>query len=314
MFMKKRVLVVGANGFIGYNLVNELISNEIPVTALIKINSDTTNLKKIGCYNIIRTNNFEDPTVLRTLSLSQPNFIVNCTWEKNKDLGLQFENTQNLLSLLKLAKKINSNHFINLGSYLEYGIYKDNINEETFTTPISEFGKLKLAHSNLLFEIAKSFNLKASHLRLSNVYSLYKPDNLVFHNLIKLINGGSNSIEPINIKKTDFIFVSDVCRAIIAIMKSNVEGIFNIGSGEAYPIETLIKMIIQQLNSSFIPEFKKNKQAKDYFLNIEKIYKNTGWKPSISIWNGLSLIIQEEKFKNPSSYENFTSTIRSMYK
>ena len=46
MEMKERVLVVGANGFVGFNLVNELISNKIPVTALIKNNSLTNNLKK----------------------------------------------------------------------------------------------------------------------------------------------------------------------------------------------------------------------------------------------------------------------------
>ena len=57
--MKERVLVLGANGFIGFHLVNELISNKIPVTALVKNNSPTKCLKKIGCYNIINTNHFD---------------------------------------------------------------------------------------------------------------------------------------------------------------------------------------------------------------------------------------------------------------
>ena len=51
MNMRDRILVVGANGFIGFNLVNELVSNKIPVTALVKNNSSTNNLK-IGCYNV----------------------------------------------------------------------------------------------------------------------------------------------------------------------------------------------------------------------------------------------------------------------
>ena len=46
MNMKERVLVVGANGFIGTHLVNELIANKIPVTALLKNNASTNNLKK----------------------------------------------------------------------------------------------------------------------------------------------------------------------------------------------------------------------------------------------------------------------------
>ena len=41
MYMQERVLVVGANGFIGTHLVNELIANKIPVTALLKNNAST---------------------------------------------------------------------------------------------------------------------------------------------------------------------------------------------------------------------------------------------------------------------------------
>ena len=86
--MKERVLVVGANGFVGFNLVNELISNKIPVTALIKNNSLTTNLKKIGCYNIIQTNNLNDVSIIRQqLLVSKPKYVVNCIWnKKNNDV------------------------------------------------------------------------------------------------------------------------------------------------------------------------------------------------------------------------------------
>ena len=58
--MNERILVVGANGFIGINLVSELVSNKIPVTALVKNNTNTNDLKKAGCYNILSTINFND--------------------------------------------------------------------------------------------------------------------------------------------------------------------------------------------------------------------------------------------------------------
>ena len=48
-------------------------------------------------------------------------------------------------------------------------------------------------------------------------------------------------------------------------------------------------------------------------LNINKIANATAWKPSISIWDGINMLLQEEKFKNPNTFENFTSTIRSLY-
>ena len=63
MVMNSRVLVIGANGFLGFNLVNELVSNKMPVTALLKNGTSTLNLKKNGCYNIITTNNFNDSAI-----------------------------------------------------------------------------------------------------------------------------------------------------------------------------------------------------------------------------------------------------------
>ena len=113
--MKERVLVVGANGFIGTHLVNELIANKIPVTALLKNNASTNNLKKIGCYNILQSNNLNDSSLIRQLQVSKPKYIINCLWETTKeDRILSLKNTQLLTELLELTSKINCENFINL--------------------------------------------------------------------------------------------------------------------------------------------------------------------------------------------------------
>ena len=312
MNMKDRILVVGANGFIGFNLVNELVSNKIPVTALIKNNSSTNNLKKIGCYNIFQTNNFNDPSIIRQLLVSKPKYVINCVWEKNiNDELSSLNNTKILIELLELTKKINSDGFINLGTYQEYGTLIENISEDHLAKPHTEFGKLKYSHSLLVEEIAKDLNLKACHLRISELYSLNKPENFIFKALIKNI---ANYIkEPFSFtnNKIDYIFVSDLCRAIISLVNSNSSGVFNIGSGQCNFDKDLVKMINQHLNSNIT--FKQIENKIKFSLNINKITNATGWKPSISIWDGITMLLQEEKFKNPNTFENFTSTIRSFY-
>ena len=168
--MKERVLVVGANGFIGTHLVNELIANKIPVTALLKNNASTNNLKKIGCYNILQSNNLNDSSLIRQLQVSKPKYIINCLWETSKeDRILSLKNTQLLTELLKLTSQINCENFINLGTYQEYGLYREDIVETSKTEPETDLGKLKYAQSLILFQIAKSLNIKACHLRLAEV-------------------------------------------------------------------------------------------------------------------------------------------------
>mgnify|MGYP006178955325 CR=1 FL=1 len=310
--MNERVLVIGANGFIGLHLVSELISNKIPVTALVKHNAPTTNLKKIGCYNIINTNNLNDSYVVRQLLVSKPRYVVNCMWEKSKnDTLMSLKNTQMLIDLVNLTQEINSEGFINLGTYQEYGVYNENINETKPALPNTSLGKLKYAHCLTLLEIAKSYNIKACHLRLAETYSSNKPESFIFKSLIKCISGKKNQSFSFPNKKNDYIYVSDVCRAIIYLIKNNASGIFNVGTGKSYPNKDLVNMIMKQSHSTINLEAYEN--SENFALDINKIYKFTGWKPSISIWDGISLLLQEEKFKNPKTLDNFTSTIRSLY-
>ncbi len=312
MKMMDRVLVIGANGFIGFNLVNELISNNIPVTVIIKNNSSTTNLKKIGCYNILQTNNLNDDSIVRQLLVSKPKYVVNCIWEKDfNDNLLSLKNTKTLIELLELTKKINSDGFINLGTYQEYGVLKEDISENEVCLPKTEFGKLKYAHSLIVQEIAKNLNLKACHLRVSELYSLKKPESFLFKTLIKNIANQDNQTFSFINNKIDYIFVSDLCRAIIQLINNNSSGTFNIATGQAYYSRDLINMINKQCNSNI--KLEQNDNKKKFSLNIDKISNLTGWKPTISVWDGITMLLQEEKFKNPNTFENFTKTIRTFY-
>ena len=315
MNMKERVLVVGANGFIGTHLVNELIANKIPVTALLKNNASTNNLKKIGCYNILQSNNLNDSSLIRQLQVSKPKYIINCLWETTKDdRMLALKNTQLLTELLELSSQINCENFINLGTYQEYGLYREDIVETSKSEPETDLGKLKYAQSLILFQIAKSLNLKACHLRLAEVYSIDKPEKFIYNLLIKEVANGLNKKFSFPIEKKDYIFVTDVCRAIIFLIKSNAEGIFNVGSGKSFLSKDLMSMILQQYASNIVIDHTENNKSQDFSLNIDKIFNASGWKPNISIWDGITMLLQEEKFKNPATFSNFTKTIRSFYK
>ncbi len=46
MYMDKRIVVSGANGFIGSHLITELLATNTPATALVKSSSNTEILKK----------------------------------------------------------------------------------------------------------------------------------------------------------------------------------------------------------------------------------------------------------------------------
>ena len=54
------------------------------------------------------------------------------------------------------------------------------------SSPVTNFGKLKYAHNLTLFELAKSFDLKVCHLRVSEIYALDRPEDFLLKNLLKV--------------------------------------------------------------------------------------------------------------------------------
>ena len=67
MYMEKRIIVTGANGFIGSHLITELVATNTPATALIKSTSNTEILKKINFTILLKTDNYLDPSLIRQL-------------------------------------------------------------------------------------------------------------------------------------------------------------------------------------------------------------------------------------------------------
>ena len=309
MLMNKRILITGANGFIGSNIIYELLANSTPVTALVREKSNIDYLKKIKCYNIIQTDNYLDPIVIRKLSMSKPEYIVHCAWSNN-----QLKDTKNLIKILELAKNINCKGFITIGSYIEYGQLEKNLSEDTICIPKNSYGRSKHAFYMLTKEICASLDIKHIHLRLGIPYSNKKDSDFYFNDVIKKIYKDELVLLKNIYDVQDYIHTSDIARGIVSLINNDAEGDFNLSFGQGVEIKSVLNMIYEKLNKKFIFDEGSSQNKKVFNLNINKIYNQSNWKPAISIWDGISLLIQEVKFENNPTLEQFTKRIRSLYK
>lgn len=312
MIMDKRIVVTGSNGFIGSHIIGELIASNTPVSALVRNTSNCEILKKLKCYNVIRTDNLQDPTLIRRLIISKPDYFVHCAW--NNDSA---QNITNLVEAIKLAKILKCKGFVTLGSYQEYGKHNENLNEEVVCDPKTEFGKLKYAYYLIANTLCKEHEMRHCHVRLSIPYSILENEGFYFTQVIKAISKGDRPqiITPYSSK--DYIHASDIARGILALIKNDCDGLYNLGSGEATQNKMLLNMIYESFKKDLKhinPSDREKDKYNIFSLRINKIYNATKWKPTISIWDGISLIVNQNKFSPKANFTEFTLRIRNLCK
>ena len=70
MFMGKRIIVTGSNGFIGSHLISELIETNTPSTAIVKTTSNVETLKKLSFIILLKQSHLlrRYPSIIRPVN------------------------------------------------------------------------------------------------------------------------------------------------------------------------------------------------------------------------------------------------------
>ena len=277
--MKKNpiILITGASGFIGSNLVPVLRKKYRIIT--------TASIDKFD----IRDKNKIDQLPKADIVIHLAGIInVPFSW-KNPQEVLEV-NTIGTVNILEYCVK-NKSRIIFPSSY-PYGISNYLPTDESH--PISSenpYAVSKLAAESLCEVYQKRYGFGVVIMRLFNVYGPNQPKDMVVPKIILgLIKNGK--IEVFSGKpKRDMIYISDVVQAFRAVLKKD-DGfnIYNIGSGKNYSIEQISKKVIKISgnNALFIDQ---NQERPNEILetqaDIKKIRDELGWQPKVSIDIGL---------------------------
>lgn len=318
--MKKfqNILVTGGLGFIGSNLVNNLINNKITKKCIILDKFSTyinplksnykdyrgarfNNLNKI----IIERGDATDPMiVLKILEKYNPEIIFhtasiplakldNLNSLENRQGSV--DSTINILECLNhhksKNKKYNLRRFVYFSSSMVYGDFKSKVAKETDElNPKEIYGTMKHAGEVITKGLSNFYNIPYTIIRPSAVYGPTDMNNRVSQIFInKAINGEKISIAGKD-EKLDFTFVNDLVDGSIkaAISKKTAGEILNITNGKG---ETLFRFV--QILRKYFKNLKYEIKSRDKFrpkrgtLSIKKISKLTGFRPKYSLEFGI---------------------------
>ena len=296
MNFKKKILIVGGTGFIGYHLAKKTLRKGWSVTSFStkapKKIRYLPNVKYIIC-DITKKN------ILKKKINKNFDYVVNLSGyvdhsNKKKTFKSHYIGCKNLTEiLLKNPPKA----FLQMGSSVEYGTLKSPQKEDGKCNPKSIYGKAKLLASNHLINLYKKDGFPSTVLRL---YLAYGPKQDLNRFLPIIIEGCKNNKKFPCSKGNqlrDFLHVRDLVDIIIkSLMSNKTKGqIINAGTGKPKKLKTIINYV-RKISKGGYPQFGKVKLRKDEILKIypsmKKIKKLINWTPRISFEKGVKNTIK----------------------
>ena len=212
--------------------------------------------------------------------------------------------TQNIIrAVVKNRKRIE--RFIHFSTSEVYGTaLADKMDENHPLNPQSPYAAAKAGADRLVYAYFATYHIPAVSIRSFNVFGPRQHLEKAIPRFISAMILG----EPITIHGTgdserDFIYVTDVARAVDLVMHAPAEKVvgevFNIGTGKSVAIKDLAAMVVQNMQDD--ADGKSKTKFSSYAYNIgdrpgqvfrhtadvRKIAKTLKWKPLVSFEDGL---------------------------
>ena len=247
----QKVIVTGANGFIGSSLIKRLLKNNIKVLA-IDIDFSKCSLPANNNLTIIESNLNDLETVQNSVSDNYYDAFYHFAWrgvngQEKANPDIQIQNIQIAVNAAKLAKKLCCKKLLCSGTVAENSLYSLPYLQTTNGGMLYSAGK----HSaNMILEtFCKSIGLDFVWMQFANIYGPgNQTGNLVSYTIKELYEDHDATFGPAN-QPYDFVYISDLIEAVYRLGVANTKGVFYyIGSGKPRILKDYLLEIGEAMN------------------------------------------------------------------
>ena len=297
---RKSILITGGAGFIGANLIRELLRLNYKVNLILKKSSDLWRIKDIlNKVKIHHADLLNKKKLTKIVSKINPNFIIHLAtysgYRNQADVEEMIDvNIKETLNLLLASKNVNYNLLINTGSSSEYGIKEKPMKEDSLLEPISFYAATKSSATLLCQVFAKEYKKPIVTLRPFSVYGPYEEEKRFIPTIIKaVLKNKSIKITPGN-QRRDFIYIKDVVDIYIKALSYGKKlscQILNVGTGIEKTNDEVVCILLKltgkkvRIEKGAFP--KRLWDTQHWVSDISKTQKLLRCKPKFSLEKGL---------------------------
>jgi dTDP-glucose 4,6-dehydratase len=299
-----KILVTGGAGFIGSNFIRQLVAlDRYSVVNFDKLTyaGNLTNLASVASdsrYEFVKGDICDADAV--EAAMTGCDAVVHFTAESHVDRTIYEPsacietNVTGTFVLLQVARKIGVERFVHVSTDEVYGDIAPDCfaDEESTVKPSSPYSASKAASDLLVRSFVRTYNFPAVTTRSSNNYGPYQfPEKFLPLMITNALEDRTVPVYGDGLQQRDWLHVEDNCRGILSVLERGQIGeVYNIGGPDVVDNLSMARRILRIMGKpESLLEHVKDRPGHDrrYALNCQKVEKCLGWKPLISLDDGL---------------------------
>jgi len=309
----KKILVTGADGFIGSHLTEELVQKGHKVKAFVYYNSFNswgwldTLPKEIMKEIEVFTGDIRDPNGVREAMRCMDEVfhlaaLIAIPFSYHSPDMYVDTNIKGTLNILQAARDLDTSRLLVTSTSEVYGTAQYvPIDEKHPYQGQSPYSATKIGADRLAESFYRSFNMPITIVRPFNTYGPRQSARAVIPTIITQLLNGNEKIELGSLSPTrDFNYVKDTVNGFIEIAKSNntIGEEINIATQNEISIGQLANEMIRQINpnSKIVCDEQRLRPEKSEVNRLlgsnDKIMRLTNWKPNYTLEQGLAETIE----------------------
>ncbi len=297
----KKVIITGADGFIGSNFIKSLVKEGVEVWAVVYPQSVTkSRIDKWEGVHCIEC----DIDALEDMASYFPreaDGFYHFAWQgvhanDRNNMSLQMGNIELCLKCLRFAAQVKARKFILPGSTSEYLYYGRPINEQAVPSPQNAYGSVKVALRYLAKQYAEELGIDFIYVVITGIYAADRRDNnVIFYTIDKLLRGEKPSVTRLE-QLWDYVHIRDVAQALALIGDKGRRGAFYaIGRGDNQPLYKYIEIIHRCIDPKLPIGIGEVPYVNDILpsscIDLSAVYEDTGFVPKINFEDGIREVI-----------------------
>lgn len=241
-----RILVTGANGYLGQGVVKELLDKGHEVIAVCHSRTDVVDKRadivQKDIYSVSNPYTY----------FGKPEALLHMAW---RDAFVHYSNAHiedipKHYNFLKEMIEGGINQISVIGSMHEIGFFEGSVNENTPCWPITPYGIAKNTLRQLTQMLCKQNNIVFQWMRGYYIVGNFKYGSSIFSKITAAADEGKKEFPfTLGQNQYDFIDYDDFCKEVVAtVAQTKEQGIINICSGRPEKLADRVERFIKENN------------------------------------------------------------------